>query len=164
MIRVWFLLFHISTSISYSCHGSTLSGLISDNPIFQRTWSTFCTVGPSTGHAYPQHNTIRARMTIQHGLPNNPASPVVPVSWLSIFRLSTFRSHQLCTRVFFVPPDYPVILTLDKEHERAFTVAPPHTPGTPRAKSCVLGGARLYTFRHRPIFITVALASVLNRT
>ena len=40
----------------------------------------------------------------------------------------------------------------------------PHDPGTPRPKSRVLGGARLYTFRHRLLFITVALASVLNRT
>lgn len=40
----------------------------------------------------------------------------------------------------------------------------PHDPGTPRPKSRFLGGTRLYTFRHRLLFITDALASVLNRT
>ena len=66
------------------------------------------------------------------------------------------------SRVFFVPPDYPVILTLDKERTQAFHLHA-RMPREPPGLSRVSWVEHAYTPFGIDLYL-VAPASVLNRT
>jgi len=90
-------------------------------------------------------------MTIQHGLPNNPTISIRCSLSTTNLRLSTFRSHQLCT---FRPSQQ------DRICMGLCAISPPDTQPGMRLNTCTCCGTSL---RRTKVFIDSSVYPEFNR-